>query len=66
VLSSLTNLTELHLWYNSISDISVLSSLTNLTELYLSGNSISDISILSSLTNLTELTRYPIFQCCRA
>ena len=51
----LTNLTELSLDYNAISDISSLSGLTNLTELHLSDNSISDISSLSGLTNLTEL-----------
>ena len=54
-LEHATNLTELYLWNNSISDISALSNLTNLTYLSLDGNDISDISALSNLTNLTNL-----------
>ena len=49
------NLTELDLWGNNVSDISLLLSLTNLTELDIGSNDISDISPLSSLINLTEL-----------
>jgi hypothetical protein len=55
MLSGLTNLTELDLEYNQISDISVLSWLTNLRHLDLDGNQISDISALSGLTNLESL-----------
>jgi hypothetical protein len=50
-----TNLTELDLTVNQISNISILSGLTNLTELHLGGNQISDISVLSGLTNLERL-----------
>ena len=39
----LSNLTELSLGGNQISDLKPLSSLTNLTEVYLWGNQISDI-----------------------
>ena len=51
----MTNLTQLWLEKNSISDISPLANLTNLTQLLLGGNSVSDISPLSNLTNLTQL-----------
>ncbi|MFM6396708.1 leucine-rich repeat domain-containing protein, partial [Planktothrix sp.] len=51
----LSQLTELYLESNQISDVSPLSSLTQLTDLYLDGNQISDISPLSSLTQLTNL-----------
>ena len=54
-LYKMTNLTDLNLGVNKISDISVLSDLTNLTKLCLGGNEINDISVLSGLTNLTEL-----------
>ena len=50
-----TNLTELHLWRNSVSDISPLAGLTNLTGLYLGGSSASDLSPLVELTNLESL-----------
>jgi len=50
-----TNLTELSISNNQISDVSPLSPLTNLTSLYLSNNQISDITPLSSLTNLNLL-----------
>ncbi|MDB9455141.1 trypsin-like peptidase domain-containing protein, partial [Dolichospermum circinale CS-541/06] len=52
---TLTNLTELNLNGNQISDIKPLSNLTNLTSLNLWGNQISDIKPLSNLTNLTSL-----------
>ena len=66
---TLTNLTELSLGGNQISDIKPLSNLTNLTSLWLRenqisdimtwlnllGNQISDIKPLSNLTNLTVL-----------
>jgi hypothetical protein len=52
-LNRITNLTELHLGHEQISDVSPLTSLTNLTVLEISGNQISDISPLASLTNLT-------------
>ena len=53
--SGLSNLANLDLSDNSISNISVLSGLTKLTELNLSDNSISNISVLSGLTKLTTL-----------
>jgi internalin A len=43
----LTNLRELYLFGNEISDISPLSELTNLTVLSLRDNEISDISELA-------------------
>ncbi|WP_235335188.1 leucine-rich repeat domain-containing protein [Aphanizomenon flos-aquae] len=52
---TLTNLTELNLGRNQISDIKPLSNLTNLTRLNLWENQISDIKPLSNLTNLTWL-----------
>ncbi|MDP7281211.1 MAG: leucine-rich repeat domain-containing protein, partial [Candidatus Poribacteria bacterium] len=57
IVSSLTNLTDLDLGGNQISnsDLSVLSSLTKLTSLSLWNNQISHIGALSNLTNLTEL-----------
>lgn len=54
-LGSLTNLQELYLTDNNISDISALSGLTNLRQLSLYDNKISDISALSGLTNLLLL-----------
>ena len=45
-LSSLTNLTGLHLYNNNITTISSLSGLTSLTELTLQDNDISDIQPL--------------------
>ena len=51
----MTNLTNLYLSSNTISDISAVAGLTNLTSLYLSSNTISDISAVSGLTNLTWL-----------
>ena len=54
-LECATNLVELHLGINQISDLSPLSGLTQLTTLHLYGNQISDLSPLSSLLNLTTL-----------
>ncbi|MFC1981254.1 leucine-rich repeat domain-containing protein [Chloroflexota bacterium] len=51
-----SNLTELDLAWNKISNISPLSNLTDLTYLGLGGNEISDISPLSNLTDLTYLS----------
>ena len=51
----LTSLTEINLFYNSISDVTPLAQLTSLTELNLSRNSISDVTPLAQLTSLTEL-----------
>jgi hypothetical protein len=51
----LTNLTEMYLKKNNISNISSISGLTNLTCLDLAYNDISDISVISGLTNLTQL-----------
>ena len=54
-LGNLTNLTELSLWGNGITDISSLSDLTNLTVLNLSETRVTDFSSLAGLTNLTYL-----------
>ncbi len=54
-LQCLTNLEELYLYDNKITDISPLSGLTELTVLYLDFNKITDISPLSEMTDLTEL-----------
>ncbi len=51
----MTNLTELNLGKNQVTDISSLSGLTNLRYLSLYVNDISDVSPLSGLTNLTTL-----------
>ena len=50
-----TNLTELRLGRNNITDISPLSGLTNLRRLGLGRNGVTDISPLSGLTNLRTL-----------
>lgn len=55
-LSTLTNLTNLTLFGNQISNINSLSTLTELTSLSLGGNQISNIIPLSSLTSLTMLS----------
>ena len=52
----LSNLTELNLNWNKITDITPLSALTNLTYLNLNWNKITDITPLSALTNLTYLS----------
>jgi Leucine-rich repeat (LRR) protein len=54
-LSTLTNLTHLHLSRNQLSDVSALATLTNLTVLNLYRNQLSDVSALATLTNLTVL-----------
>lgn len=54
-IAMFTNLTELNLGYNSISDISALANLTKLTHLDLCNNNICDISALSNLTDLIKL-----------
>ncbi|MCL2376708.1 MAG: leucine-rich repeat domain-containing protein [Defluviitaleaceae bacterium] len=55
VLRYMTNLTELWLSTNEISDISPLAELANLTMLSLAWNEISDLTPLAGLTNLTML-----------
>jgi len=50
-----SNLTDLYLFDNQISDISALSALTNLEILWLGVNQINDISALSQLANLQTL-----------
>ncbi len=50
-----TNLTELVVWHNQISDLSPLAGLINLRVLYAHDNRLSDISPLRGLTNLTVL-----------
>ena len=50
-----TNLTELRLGNNNITDISPLLGLTNLRRLGLGRNNVTDISPLSGLTNLRTL-----------
>jgi len=51
----LTNLIELDLHENEVTDISLLSGFTKLSWLNLRSNKISDISALAKLTNLTVL-----------
>ncbi|CAL6109502.1 Conserved_hypothetical protein [Hexamita inflata] len=55
LVSFLTNLTELNLSGNKISDISAISKLKNLKKVNLSINRIKDISALQSLPDLTHL-----------
>ncbi|MCP4269821.1 MAG: TIR domain-containing protein [Candidatus Brocadiaceae bacterium] len=55
MLKELSNLTELALTDNHLTDISALKSLQNLEGLYLQDNQISDISPLRTLQNLTWL-----------
>ncbi|MFC1825388.1 leucine-rich repeat domain-containing protein, partial [Thermodesulfobacteriota bacterium] len=55
-LAALTNLTNLNLGSNQLSDISPLKALKNLVELDLPFNRISDISPLNDLTNLIDLS----------
>ena len=50
-----TNLTELRLGSNRISDVTPLAGLTSLSSLDLSGNWISDVTPLAGLTSLTSL-----------
>ncbi|CAL6070836.1 Conserved_hypothetical protein [Hexamita inflata] len=54
-ISNLSNLTELNLSENQISDISSICKLKNLKKLVLAKNCIEDISSLQSLTDLTQL-----------
>ena len=54
-LDKMTNLTDLKLYGNKISDISSLKKLKNLISLNLNNNQINDISLLKNLTNLTYL-----------
>ena len=53
--SRLTNLQELYLGGNQISDLTPLAALTSLTSLELGGNQISDLTPLAALTSLTSL-----------
>ncbi len=53
-----TNLTNLNLYGNGISDISDLAILVNLTNLAVHNNNISNISVLSLMPNLTDLYLY--------
>jgi Leucine-rich repeat (LRR) protein len=56
-LQYLTNLENLNLGGNQISDLKPLSGLKNLTQLYLYDNKrISDLTPLSNLTNLTRMS----------
>jgi internalin A len=55
-ISTLTNLTELTIEHNAISNFQAISKLTNLKSLYLRNNQVSDITPLSNLKKLTELT----------
>ena len=50
-----TNLTTLHLDYNSINDLTPLTGLTNLITLHIDGNRVDRIMPLAGLTNLTTL-----------
>jgi hypothetical protein len=51
----MTNLSELDLWDNQISDLASLAGLTSLKRVQLDANLISDLSPLAGLTNLTRL-----------
>ena len=55
-MAGLTELEELHLHRNSISDISPIAGLTGLNRLDLGFNAISDVSPLAGLTNLKWLS----------
>ncbi|KAJ2995450.1 hypothetical protein HDV02_000784 [Globomyces sp. JEL0801] len=57
-ISTLTTMTSLHLWRNSISDVSHLSNLLNLVSLNLAENKIVDVSPLSRLTKLQKLNLF--------
>ncbi|MCK5617333.1 leucine-rich repeat domain-containing protein, partial [Candidatus Pacearchaeota archaeon] len=52
----LTNLMELNLQGNKLTEVSGLGELTNLTQLHLWDNNLTDLSGLKNLTNLTYLT----------
>ncbi|MCX6828446.1 MAG: leucine-rich repeat domain-containing protein [candidate division Zixibacteria bacterium] len=54
-LTALTNLTELRLVNDRLSDLSPLAALINLTDLDVSSNQLSDLSPLAALCNLTRL-----------
>ena len=54
-LEDLTNLTELNLTHNDITEINFLQGLTNLTQLHLNHNDIRDLTPLERLTRLTQL-----------
>ena len=54
-IALLTNLTNLQLGFNNISDVNPLARLRNLTELSLIFNKIQDVSPLARLTNLIGL-----------
>ncbi|EAE0846713.1 LPXTG cell wall anchor domain-containing protein [Listeria monocytogenes] len=51
----LSNLTQVYLEDNNLSDISLLGGLLNLTDVYLDANPLSDISSLAKLKDLTNL-----------
>ncbi|MBF2574981.1 leucine-rich repeat domain-containing protein [Listeria welshimeri] len=51
----LSNLIQVYLEDNNLSDISLLGGLLNLTDVYLDANPLSDISSLAKLKNLTNL-----------
>ena len=55
MLKDLTNLEDLYLAGNDITDISALAGLTNLKRLHLEDNDITDISVLKDFNNLIEL-----------
>ncbi|CAL6107102.1 leucine-rich_repeat-containing protein [Hexamita inflata] len=55
LISFLTNLTELNLFANQISEISTISKLINLKKLNLRRNRVEDISALQYLPDLTHL-----------
>ena len=52
---ALTQLEQLSLWDNQISDLNALAGLTQLEALYLVSNEINDIKSLSGLTNLLRV-----------
>ncbi len=54
-LEKLTQLTELGLFGNKLTDVSGLEKLTRLTKLNLRNNQLTDVKGLEKLTQLTEL-----------
>ena len=54
-LEHAANLTELHLWRNSVKDLSPVAGLAKLTGLYIGGSSASDLSPLAELIYLESL-----------
>ena len=54
-LEKLTQLRELHLWKNQLTDLKFLEDLTQLTKLDLDSNKLIDVKSLEKLTQLENL-----------